>query len=140
QALLRLVEETRAETAGSPDGPYVEFRACGVNSGRWEVETEAGPVVWTIDEILDSAALRAEGRQMHHCVAGYRASVQDGRASIWSMRSTRGHLTRRMTTIRLDGLTRRIVECRGPCNRLPKPAEREMLERWAAENNLLMGD
>ena len=75
---------------------------------------------------------------MHHCVGAYRASIPERPSSIWSMKSTRGHLVRRMTTIQLDPATRRIVECRGPCNRPPKPAEREILERWAAENGLLV--
>src|SRR5207249_11817888 len=63
--------------------PYTTlFRS--VKSGRWEVVTQVGTLVWSIDEILDSAALRAEGRKMHHCVGAYRASIQKGRSSIWS--------------------------------------------------------
>jgi hypothetical protein len=135
-ALLRLVEEWHAEVDGRRHCPYTELGPSGIRPGRWQIEAESGTEVWTIEEILDSSSLREEGHRMHHCVGRYLSLVKKGPCSIWSMRKRRGDLVRRATTIQLNHASRRIVQCRGPCDRQPKPEEKAILKLWAQENGL----
>jgi hypothetical protein len=136
QPLLRLIEEWHDEIASRKTHVHTEFRRSGVRPGRWEIESDGVLEAWTVEEILDSTALREEGRKMRHCVATYLASVEKGKCSVWSMRTRRGDMVRRATTIQLSHASRRIVQCRGHCNRMPKKAEKRILQLWAKENGL----
>jgi PcfJ-like protein len=91
-ALLDLVREWRQEAASRRSLRHTEFQPCGLRPGRWEIEGEAGPVVWTMDEILDSSSLVEEGRKMRHCVALYQEAIEKRKCSVWSMRTMRGDL------------------------------------------------
>jgi hypothetical protein len=134
--LLRSIEEWHEELATRRTITHSEFRPSGVPPGRWEFPTEAEPLVWTIDEIRDSRSLLEEGQKMRHCVSTYLESVENGKCSLWSMKFARGSLVRRATTIQLQSAGRRIVQCRGHCNRQPKTEEKKILKLWAAENGL----
>jgi hypothetical protein len=139
QPLLRLIEEWHADVSNRRNIPHTEFRRTfGVNSGRWEIEAPGGTQIWTVDEILDSTTLLEEGRKMRHCVGTYLASIQKGKCSVWSMKVRRGDMLRRATTIQLDLGSRRIVQCRGHCNRHAKSDERKILKLWAKENGLTL--
>jgi hypothetical protein len=49
-------------------------------------ETEAlGKVRWTVQELLSSWELAAEGRAMNHCVVSYSDQCADGHRSVWSI-------------------------------------------------------
>ncbi len=136
-ATLRLVEEWHVDVANRRSIPHAEFhRTSGVKSGRWEIATPAGPEIWTVDEILDTTSLLEESRKMRHCVGSYLPKIQKGKCSVWSMKRRRGEMLRRATTIQLDLGSRRVVQCRGHCNRHPLADERKILKRWAAENGL----
>ena len=54
----------------------------------WELEDETdelGKVEWTVQELLSSWELAAEGRAMHHCVVSYSDQCADGNTAIWSI-------------------------------------------------------
>jgi hypothetical protein len=59
---------------------------CGVRSWQMDDETEAlGKVRWTVQELLSSWELAAEGRAMNHCVVSYSDQCADGHRSVWSI-------------------------------------------------------
>lgn len=136
QSMLRLVDEWHEELTSRKNVGYAEFRPCGVKPGRWEIEEDDVLQVWTVEEVLDSATLQEEGRKMRHCVASYLEAIERGKCSIFSMKTARGHMVKRAVTIQLNHASRRIVQCRGHCNRAPKKEEKRVLKLWAAENGL----
>ncbi len=61
--------------------------------------------------------------------------VARGEVSIWSvtMEDGRGETGNwRMVTVEVHNASKRVVQARGRHNRLVTPAERRILERWAA--------
>jgi hypothetical protein len=137
-AVQRLIEEWHAELASLKNYQHAEFPPSGLLPGRYEEEHGEEPEIWTIEEILDSTTLVEEGRRMHHCVATYLERISKGKCSIWSMKVRRGGLVRRAVTVQVNPGTRRITQCRGRTNRMPKPEEKKILKRWARENSLLV--
>ncbi len=89
-------------------------------------------------ELLTSRALFLEGRAMRHCVATFIERCAHGQTSIWSMQVENQRGRHRVSTIEIDPTKRRICEARGKCNRLPTTAERKVVERWAAQEGLMV--
>ena len=113
------------------------FEASGLPGGSWQLPARPGDPrsEWTLEELLFSKALRAEGRAMKHCVHTYCRLVGLGRTSIWSLRRD----GTRELTLEVDNRHRRIVQAKG---RLNRPASREaqrILQRWALEAGLEVG-
>lgn len=134
-ALERLIDESETRFAASTDEAQ-EFTRSGIRPGRWSLDQGTHEEIWTIEEILNSADLQAEGRTMRHCAAIYTRAVRDGIYSIWSMSCGRRGLLRRTATLRVANRSRRILECRGRANRSLYPEELRILRLWAEENAL----
>ena len=135
--LLEQVECWHRELGRSTSTDGLRFQSSGIKplelvSGR---EREN---VWRVRELLSGAELTAEGKAMRHCVASYARSCAAGRCSIWTMELiTRMGLEKRQTIeVLKEGL---IVQCRGKQNRLPTPAEFEVLKEWARFAGLAVG-
>ena len=103
-----------------------------------EVRTVAR--LWTIRELCSTAALRAEGSAMRHCVASYVGACVGGRSSIWSVQVETSQAHRRVLTLEVNARTRAIVQARRKANALPSEAERALLLRWAAQEGLAVQD
>ena len=86
-----------------------------------EVTEELGPVRWTVQELLSSWELAAEGRAMNHCVVSYSDQCADGKTSIWSicMQKQGAAARENVMTVAIDVATRTITQARGRCNTLP---------------------
>ena len=103
-------------------------------------------VRWQIVELLDSAALKAEGKTMHHCVASYDRSCARGQTSIWSMRiaGTTEETYRNVMTIAVNNASRTITQAKGRCNKGPgdkRAGDRLnyaplLLKQWATQEKL----
>ena len=96
--------------------------------------------VWTITELLTSEALFLEGRAMRHCVATYAERCARRQTSVWSMQVENQRGRHRVLTIEVDPLKRTVCQARKKCNRLPLAVEREILERWAAQEGLKVAE
>lgn len=129
------------------DAPPVRFARSGFRSYR--VERAVGKaaksgfskvVVWTVEEILSSEALRAEGKAMRHCVYSYRADVASGMTSIWSLsaKEDQGDV-QKLITLEVNNKTQSVVQARGAHNRLTKPDEDRIIAEWASRNTLALG-
>lgn len=148
QSIERLIEEgrLRAEARArelAREKPeertryqYREFAPCGLASGIWELGAGVRRQIWMLDEIRCNRDLIQEGRHMRHCVDTYEEYIVEGNSSIWSLRVEHGGTVRRAITIEVEPKTKRVIECRGKCNRLPNAEERRVLNRWVRENGL----
>jgi PcfJ-like protein len=87
--------------------------------------------IWTIRELLSSAALIAEGRKLRHCVASYQRSCVRGDSSIWTLELETLAGVEKLLTIEVIPRTQQIIQARGHCNRLPAQTELAVLQRWA---------
>jgi hypothetical protein len=90
---------------------------------------------WCFHQIITGRELAAEGSAMRHCVFGYKTRCMSGECSIWSLTRTDayGVKTRRLT-IEVDRYGK-IAQKRGLANRLPRPEENHLLDRWAQVMN-----
>ncbi len=89
-------------------------------------------VRWSIQELLSTRELTAEGRVMHHCVGSYANNCQRGKTSVWSMQveDTEG-VNLRVMTIALKN--RNISQARGKYNALPSGKIRSGKQRAMAK-------
>ncbi|HEY4242715.1 MAG TPA: PcfJ domain-containing protein [Kofleriaceae bacterium] len=93
---------------------------------------------WTFVELLDSHALRQEGREMRHCVASYARSCVRGDSSIWSLRFRRRDQdeARPVLTVEVYPRTGSVAQIRGKANALPADAPLDLVLAWAIRNGL----
>ena len=90
---------------------------------------------YVIRQILKPIDLYAEGETLHHCVFTYRRRCVKGMISIFSLRlkdEANGELP--LITIEVSKDT--IVQAKGNYNRPPNGIEVQLIELWAAENQL----
>jgi len=109
------------------------YEPSGFAGGRYLFKRKKGPDdIWTVTEITCSKSLAAEGRAMKHCVYSYGRWISAKRTSIWSLRLN----DERRLTIEVQNAFKRVVQVRGPCNRMAKEIEARALARWATEAGL----
>ena len=84
-------------------------------------------------ELTTGQALLDEGEAQHNCVFSYRHACVSGHTSIVSMRSIQ---TSARLTIEIDNSSRRIVQIREVCNRLPTNEELRVVRNFASAKNL----
>lgn len=115
----------------------VSWPSCGVG-GYSRVEGEPGRQRrFEIVELCSSAALRAEGAAMKHCVSTYAGSCQSGRVAIFATSVTDEHGEhKRMLTLELDVKTRQIVQARGRFNAPSTPFDQRLLNAWTTTAGL----
>jgi hypothetical protein len=107
--------------------------------GAPEVGVEAAR--WSIEEILHSSALVAEGRVLRHCVATYELRCLRGASSIWSLRrQVEDAAPRSIFTVEVDPRTRTIVQVRGYRNQRASDHPRQILALWARQERLVLAD
>lgn len=135
EAARRRAEQARARAQGvfAPDASAEgSWSGAAIDDWSWisSPKDRSKREEYRIVQLLTAADLVAETRAMHHCVASYAAKCIAGRASIWSLRRRAAGVTQRLLTIELDP-QRRAIQVRGFANRLARPDERKVLERWA---------
>lgn len=85
---------------------------------------------YVVAQLVTADSLVAESRAMRHCVWTYASKCIAGNASVWSLRHHADGATTRLLTIELDR-NDRAVQVRGFANRVARPDEVKVLERWA---------
>jgi hypothetical protein len=99
-----------------------------------------GEQVWSIEELLNSGELQAEGGIMQHCVARYIHACRRRRTSIWSMKVHDGTTRRRVLTIEVLPDSKIIHQAKGKRNAPPSEDARWLLNRWAEQEGLKYGE
>jgi hypothetical protein len=85
---------------------------------------------FVVRQLKQAEDLVMESRAMRHCVSSYAEKCIAGQASIWSLRLCAKGRIDRLLTIEVNNQNR-AVQVRGIANRLARPEERSILERWA---------
>jgi hypothetical protein len=99
-------------------------------------DPSASPISWELTELTNSAQLRAEGVALQHCVASYSHSCWRGASRIWSVRRRRDSDVRSIVTVEVDPVRRTIVQARGFRNRRASGKGLQLVQAWAARENL----
>ena len=94
--------------------------------------------IWRIRELLNSQELIAEGRQQRHCVATYARSCQAGICSIWTLEVETAEAREKLATIEVHNASKQIRQVRGRYNRRPTDQEKNIIARWAQQEDLSM--
>ena len=97
---------------------------------------ELGPVRWTVQELLSSWELAAEGRAMNHCVVSYSDQCADGQTAIWSICLQRAGREERENaiTVAIDIKSKTITQARGRYNMQPNKLPSNRRAQQAAQN------
>ncbi len=137
KAMLRGMYEWHKELEMHRKLYGVSYKACGIKSGSYQTRQNVRGgnyvvVTWSIEEILNSKQLVAEGRNLSHCVASYSNQIEIECTSIWSLkRDGVGTIT-----IEVRNGIKTIVQARGKYNRLVTEKEKGVIKKWAAANSL----
>ena len=95
--------------------------------------------IWRITELLSSANLFTEGKQMQHCVGSYASYCYRGKTTIWSMKREERDNSKRVMTIEVDPANRVILKAKGKFNHSPKKKAVEIMKKWANMEVLKIG-
>ncbi len=130
----RIRAERRAN--GGNSGPASRGgRWCGspLVNWQWKPSAKKGGKAreeYVVAQLVTADSLVVESWEMRHCVWTYASKCITGNASIWSLRYHADGRMTRLLTIELDRQNR-AVQVRGHGNRVARPDERKVLERWA---------
>jgi hypothetical protein len=133
KSILRLICAWHSDHSMNEKGPSFSLAKSGIQSYRFleSRAREQTDLDWTIQEILESRALQAEGRAMRHCVYSYANRCWRGETTIWSLRLRVNYQEKSMATIELDPRRRAIVQARAKCNMRPGGRSNEIIRQWA---------
>jgi hypothetical protein len=140
-SMIRQMLEWHAMLRKEPEKTQLEWPASGTRPFEWTEGVLASNDLrrWTIVELVNRQELYHEGRVMRHCVASYERSCLGGGTSIWSLGVERNlGRRRRVLTIELGNVSRRIGQIRGKANRIPSQKEMMIVRRWATQENLTL--
>ncbi len=116
----------------------VRWNKCAINELRF-IEGSADSKnmkVWRVYELLSGVELVDDGRQLKHCVASYIKSCVRRSSSIWSMELKTENGIQKCITIEVRLSDRSIRQARGFQDRLPNQKEKEIMQRWATQEEL----
>jgi hypothetical protein len=120
--LLRQVDAWHGHLSREQDVVFESWPSSGIRTFELEEELETiGLVRWTVQELLSSWELAAEGRALDHCVVSYSNQCADGKTSIWSIALQRWgrNLRENVLTVAVDTKSKTITQARGRYNMLP---------------------
>jgi hypothetical protein len=100
-------------------------------------EAKAKGERFVVRQLKQAEDLVMESRAMRHCVSSYAGKCVAGHASIWSLRRCTKEGIDRLLTIEVDQQDR-AIQVRGLANRLARPDERNVLERWAKARGIAL--
>ena len=125
--ILRQVEAWHGQLSREDFVDFQSWQPSGLRAWELEDETEElGKIKWTVQELLSSWELAAEGRAMNHCVVSYSNQCADGRTSIWSICALLAGAEERenVLTVALDLGERAVTQARGRYNESPNKNKR----------------
>ena len=138
--ILRQVEAWHGHLTRVKDVVLQSWQASGLRPFELEEETaELGPVRWTVQELLSSWELAAEGSAMSHCAVSYSDQCADGHTSIWSIGlQRRGEDGREnVLSVAVDVDRRAVTQARGRHNMLPHELPRSAQAQAAARGRYM---
>ena len=134
KSMLRLTWAWHSDLAKNKQSHNFTWPKSGIEGYRFE-DTRDGdehPRVWSIEELLQSQELYAEGRALHHCVYTYAAKCRNRQTTIWSLKLKMKEGEKNMATIEIDAKRRRITQVRAKRNLPAGGRSLEIIQQWAA--------
>ncbi len=132
-SLYRRALEWRSEPRHDSTRVLIRWDRCSV--GEFSGQDESGRS-WTIRELLDSDAMAAEGKAMHHCVATYTERCSQRHTTIWSIGIESPEGRERAATVEVDPDSRLILQAKARLNEDPDAPCLAILKDWAAREGL----
>ncbi|MEZ5810936.1 MAG: PcfJ domain-containing protein [Rhizobiaceae bacterium] len=136
-ARIEAARQRAAALARHPDKDHVarggRWKGSKLPDWQWKPSAKKGGKTreeYVVAQLVTADSLVAESRAMRHCVWTYASKCIAGNASIWSLRHHANGAMTRLLTIELDR-NDRAVQVRGFTNRVARPDEVKVLERWA---------
>ena len=133
KSVLRLADAWHLELGRKKKSGSFSWRQSGIQGYHFVEKGEDYDREWTIQELLDSDALYADGRAMRHCVYTYADRCRRGETSIWSLRLRVKDGEKRMATVEVTPRRRAIVQVRAKCNQRPGSRSIEILSSLGLE-------
>lgn len=133
-SLLRLTRAWHGELAQDRSGPVFSWAKSGIPEYQFlDRRSEAEESrLWTIRELLDSAALRLEGQVMRHCVRTYAPLCWRRQTTIWSLRLRINDHEKRIGTLEVHPRRRAIIQARAKANARLGENSFAIVRQWAA--------
>ncbi|WP_345736808.1 PcfJ domain-containing protein [Prosthecobacter algae] len=97
---------------------------------------------WQMEELCSVPELKAEGKVMNHCVAGYAHRCKQGHSAIFSLRRYETHADgqtdlKSYATLEVRVLSRKIVQIQAYHNRPVNGVVMSMIRQWATAHQLM---
>jgi len=130
--LLCQIETWHGQLGREKDVMFQSWQPCGIRPLEMEEETEKlGKIRWTVQELLSSWELAADGRAMSHCVVSYSNQCADGKTAVWSICALRDGEAERenVLTVAIDIKLLTVTQARGRHNAQPNKPPRSTKSR-----------
>lgn len=134
-SLMRRVEAWKARRKEAAKRTQLRWNRSAI--GEFLGHDDEGRL-WTIRELLDSGEMAAEGKAMQHCVATYTAWCARRLTTIWSAGIEGPEGRRRVVTVEVNPASRKVVQAKATCNEEPDEPCLAILNRWAAQEGLVV--
>lgn len=136
-ALLKQSQEWQKNVYINSVGGVIDWNPSGIKQ-LYKEEHELGKkVVYKTIELLNSAKLYDEGKEMHHCVAEYNEACQEGKCAIYSMqREVAGQEAERLATIEIELPNKELGEFKAKFNHEPNSKAKELMNYWIENSEL----
>ena len=114
----------------------IQWEGVAIPDQTYHLTRDGNVTNWNFKQITSSRELQQEGNAQRHCVLSYKDRCIQGHISIWSLTAADeyGKINRKLT-IELTN-SGSIVQARGLANRIPRPEEKVLMERWAKDHGL----
>jgi len=134
QALIDQVQRWHRDLSRTPFGQKdYAWESCGISGFEYKTKKALYKVV----ELLSSRDLRDEGAAMHHCVASYARSCNNGSSAIYSMtRTDEENGTKRLLTVEMNVASKTMMQARKKFNEGPTGEDLKIIGLWLAKDNL----
>lgn len=133
--LMLSMEEWHGDLAKNIKVKFSSWEVSGINPYEETKEDKLGNKrVFKIEEILDTVALRREGKEMKHCVYSYASKCKNGISSVWTLKEYSEEQKKNLLTIEVRD--KQIVQVRGKANRYATASEKNTVSKWAKKEGL----
>lgn len=114
-------------------------------SGWWKALPDVAPFCyrgrseeWKVEELCTQVDLRKEAEALRHCVSTYGPSCRAGKSAIFSLRRRWDESAKweSLATLEVEPTGRSIVQAQGDWNDPLSERERQIVSRWACENDI----
>lgn len=117
--------KNRAEPVITWDKSYIEDDSFRLSKQNKRVRIE-------VIELMNSMQLKAEGKNMKHCVGGYSNACKNRHVAIFSIRNGCTSLA----TIEVRLRDRKIIQAKAKCNQPLSETTEKVMKNWADRNRL----